>query len=123
MPEGFDLAVGVFEDDVGVLNSVEHCGFYGCVVVHVLEGQAFAGFEFVVEPPVALEVAAEAGVTTEAVEVFAECGLDAFGDGWEASMIAVLTPWLSTTSTTEVMRSPVRHMKALPGSSIMLRCG
>ena len=43
------VSVDVTHNDVRMLNSVEHGGLYRSVVVHVLEGEPVADFEWLAE--------------------------------------------------------------------------
>lgn len=61
------IAVSVAEDDSGVTYPVEHVCLNGSVVVHVLQSQSFADLQWVVEKPIAHEVARQARVSAESV--------------------------------------------------------
>ena len=60
--QDFEGVVEPKDADGRVRNAIEHRGFDGGIMNHVLENDGFANFEFVVERPVAHEVAAETAV-------------------------------------------------------------
>ena len=66
--EEFKRAVLVQHADGGMSDAVEHRGFHGRVVYHVLEDERLANQKFVVKIPSTHEVAGEAGVAADAIE-------------------------------------------------------
>lgn len=67
LAEHFNFAVDVANGNGWVRNAVEHGGFHGGVVNHILEHNAVANLQLAVETPLAHKVATEATVATHAV--------------------------------------------------------
>ena len=71
-PQNFEFIVESEDTDGRMRNAVEHRGFDGGVVNHILENDGFANLQLVVESPVAQKVAAQATVAAEAVRVMGD---------------------------------------------------
>ena len=67
--EQFHTAVGMLQDDGGMMYAVEHRGLDGSVVYHVFEDYLFSDLQFMVEAPVAHKVTTQATIAAESVEM------------------------------------------------------